>query len=146
VTENESWVLIGKLAVETQGWDETNIEATRRRIEKWPDPLIGDQAIEDVIASWDRPGRPLWAVLNTAYRTVARREAMSTPAIGSQTPGRIVSVTEGRAIVAQAYAKECAKRDPETDPLILAGFRSTEPNHAVLDGLLGFVGDDGDDR
>ena len=139
MTEEESWMLISTLAVETSGWDDKNIEATRQRIEGWTDYECGRQAVETVIETHDGYGRPLWGNLNNAYRSEARRRAMSLPALPSGAEGRILPFAEGRAVAARSYSQACALRDPKTDPHILSGFRSNEPNTKILDELLGFV-------
>jgi hypothetical protein len=139
MTEEESWMLISTLAVETSGWDDKNIEATRQRIEGWTDFECGREAVETVIETHEGYGRPLWGNLNNAYRSVARRRAMSAPALPSGAEGRVVTFAEGRAIAARSYSQACALRDPKTDPHILSGFRSAEPNPKILDELLGFV-------
>ena len=43
--------------------------------------------------------------------------------------------------VARAYAKQCGLRDPLTDVHIRSGFRTTAPNPAHLDRLLGLKPD-----
>ncbi|WP_395161465.1 hypothetical protein [Ilumatobacter sp.] len=139
MTEEESWLLVGDLAVETSGWDDINIEATRKRIEGWPDFNCGREAVETVIETHDGYGRPLWGALNNAYRSSARRRTMAAPALLSGAEGRILSFAEGRVVAAKSYSQYCVKRDTKTDPHILSGFRSTEPNPKILDQLLGFV-------
>jgi hypothetical protein len=139
MTEEESWALVSTLAVETSGWDDINIEATRKRIEGWTDYGCGREAVETVIETHEGYGRPLWGNLNNAYRSSARRRAMSVPALPSGAEGRILSFAEGRAVAARSYSKACALREPNTDPHILSGFRSNVPNPKILDELLGFV-------
>lgn len=139
MTEEESWMLISTLAVDTSGWDDKNIEATRQRIEGWADYECGREAVETVIETHEGYGRPLWGNLNNAYRSEARRRAMSVTALPSGAEGRVVTFSEGRAIAAKSYSQACALRDPKKDPHILSGFRSVEANPRILDELLGFV-------
>ena len=134
MTEEQAWALVSELVLVTQGWDEESVSAFAARIEQWESWEAGANAIDQVIDTHQSPGRPAWATLNEAYRIEARRLVMERPAIS--TPGHYVSPSEGRQIAAKSYARECASRDPRTDPHILSGFRSREPNPVFLDRFL----------
>tara|TARA_R110001632_G_scaffold55829_3_gene136586 strand:- start:464 stop:907 length:444 start_codon:yes stop_codon:yes gene_type:complete len=130
--------LVGMLVVTTTGWTDTTTDATVDLIiQRWPSAEAGHIAVNQTIESWDRQGRPPWAVLNNAYRDAVRRIAMTAPALDTADARAFTSVSTGRKLAARAYAAECARRDPETDVLILSGFRSNEPNPDRLDWLLG---------
>jgi hypothetical protein len=136
MTENESWELIGTLAVEMSGWDEHNIEATRVRIQNWASQPDGLAAVTEVINTYSSPGKPPFAVLQGAYNASRRRTAMNAPPPPALPPGGTVTFAQGRAIAARSYALECSRRDPLTDVEILAGRRKNEANAVRLEQIL----------
>lgn len=129
--------LVGMLVVTTTGWTDTTTDATVDLIlQRWSSAEAGHIAVNQTIESWDRQGRPPWAVLNNAYKDALRRIAMTAPALPPGDSRASISPAMGRKVAARAYAAECARRDPEQDLLILSGYRSNEPNPDRLDWLL----------
>lgn len=137
--------LVSALVVNTTGWRDDAVDNLISMIaDRWHDERSAIEAINAVINTWTQQGRPTWAVLHRAYSDVRRRKAMEAPALTEG--GTFCSVSEGRAIAAAAYAVECRRRDPETDPHIRSGFRSNEPNPDWFESVLGVKYSVGDER
>lgn len=139
MTHNEAERILGLLVGGTPGWnsapDET-FTVYSNQISTLHDVTIALAAVETIIRTHPGPARPTVAQLFNEYRTEARRRAMDAPALPSPSTN-IVTIREGRAIAARAYAAQCRSRDPETDVHILSGWRSNEPSSAFLDAMLG---------
>jgi|GEM_PF-2205381 len=139
ISEIEAINLVSRLVVNQSGWNDSAVDGTVSMIiEKWSDARSGIEAVEGVVNSWERQGRPPWAVLAAAYRNAERRKMMETPALPSGSSNLYVSVTEGRKIAARKYVESCRQRDPLTDVHILSKHRSNEPDPTRLDDILGF--------
>jgi len=125
------------LVVATPGWTDDVVDAVLGMVaDRWNDPAAAHIAVQQVADTWTGYGRPPWGTLHTAYQAVVRRAALARPTL-PPAPSRTVTIAEGRRIAARAYAANCATRNPDTDPHIRSGFRTTEPNPDFLDRLLG---------
>lgn len=141
LTETQAVQLLSTLVTATTGWNDDSVDAMVEQIKrKWSDEAAAVEAVDFVVGSWEQSSRPPWGVLMSAYRGAVRRRTMDAPALAASSWSSI-PVSEGRKIAAKAYAQSCRMRDAKTDPLILSGFRTNEPDPMVFDRLLGFKGD-----
>jgi hypothetical protein len=138
ITEHEATGLVAMLVMNQSGWNDDAVEATCEMIvHRWTSYDVADEAINAVVNTWTNQGRPPWGVLQDAYNAAKRRAILNYPALIAGTRGPVVDVRKGREIAAAAYAAECRRRNPDTDPLILSGFRTNEPNWDFFDKMAG---------
>lgn len=143
ITEDGALVLVATLVTTTTGWNDDAVDATVTMIQRtWEDAAAARDAVKVVCDTWTKSSRPPWGILNEAYNAERRRRALATPAIRAGAAVGLIDFNGGgREIMARAYVAECARR-PMTDPLIMSGFRSHEPNQSILDSILGLHYDD----
>lgn len=140
--EQNAVTCVAMLVANTSGWNDDSVDATiEMMVRRWDDDRCAEEATNHVINTWTRQGRPPWGLLHDAYRVAKRRRYMETPPALPSGTGTVVPPSIGRQLVARAYARQCRSRDPETDIHILSGFRTNEPNPAVLDAWLGIQED-----
>jgi hypothetical protein len=142
MTHDHAQQILGILVGGTGGWNSASDETLAiyaEQISTLEHFDIAAQAVYEIIGTWTDARRPPVAVVYAAYRSEARREAMTTPQLTGGS-SQIITAAEGRRAAAFAYAKECAKR-LDSDPLIVAGDRTNQPSESVIDSLLGSIGE-----
>jgi hypothetical protein len=134
---------MGELVVNTTGWTDTTADAvTERMSQQWYSFEAAEEAIQQVISTWTGIARPTWGVLHSAYRDAVRRADMRQQPLAIAGGRQHVPPAVGLRIAAEAYARECRSRDPRTDPHILSGWRSNEPNMEMFASVMAAIGRD----
>lgn len=138
MTEEQAWMIVGKLAVRLNGFDDEVCEAfVEDLIEHNMDWHITNKVVRDVLANWQETYRPAFGVFLGAHRDEQRRREMAAPkrTLGQ---GELPTWGEGVAIAKAAYERVYKRPPPDAFDnwaAAIGRMKSTygvEPSHGQL--------------